>query len=151
MPRSRRPAASRGDVLRDDGFAMGVAYCLAILKQTKRWESLHWVETVRGKLKADGKMLARQQQERDQRRQELAARKAKAERKKGGVFGWLGGGKGKGDEDETADLEEDYEEQDAIHTLQVNGKRLEAQRRESEQLFYSLSGAIFFKRTDVDT
>jgi hypothetical protein len=34
----------------------------------------------------------------------------------------------------------------------VNGKRLEAQRRESEQLFYSLSGAgIFFKRTDVDT
>ena len=46
----------------------------------------------------------------------------------------------------------DYEEQDAVHTLQVSGKRLEAQRRESEQLFYSLSGAgIFFKRTDVDT
>ena len=48
--------------------------------------------------------------------------------------------------------EEDYEDQDAIHTLQVSGKRLEAQRRETEQLFYCLSGAgIFFKRTDVDT
>ena len=49
-------------------------------------------------------------------------------------------------------LEEDYEEQDAVHTLQVNARRLETQRRESEQLFYSLSGAgIFFKRQDVDT
>ena len=77
---------------------------------------------------------------------------SQAERKKSGVFGWLGG-KAKGeDEEDGADIEEDYEEQDAIHTLQVSGKRLEAQRRETEQLFYSLSGAgIFFKRTDVDT
>ena len=135
----------------DDGFAMGVAYCLAILKQTKRWGSLHWVDTVRAKLRADGKALEQQQVERDRRRQDFMARKAKAERKRSGVFGWLGGKKGEKEEEEI-DLEEDYEEQDAIHTLQVSAKRLEAQRRETEQLFYSLNGAgIFFKRTDVDT
>jgi hypothetical protein len=39
-----------------------------------------------------------------------------------------------------------------VHTLQLTSKKLEAYRRESEQLHYSLSGAeIFFKRTDVDT
>jgi WASH complex subunit 7 len=137
----------------DDGFAMGVAYCLAILKQTKRWESLHWVDTVRGKLKADGKALAQAQLERQTRQKELAAKRAKAEKKKGGMLGWFKGKKKGDDDDDDGDtMEEDYEEQDAVHTLQVSGKRLEAQRRESEQLFYSLSGAgIFFKRTDVDT
>ena len=39
-----------------------------------------------------------------------------------------------------------------VHTLQLTGKRLEAQRREVGQLSYSLNGAtIFFKRTDMDT
>jgi len=34
----------------------------------------------------------------------------------------------------------------------MSGKKLEAYRRESQQLFYSMSGAeIFFKRADVDT
>jgi len=34
----------------------------------------------------------------------------------------------------------------------MTNKKLEAYRRESEQLFYSLSGAeIFFKRTDIET
>jgi len=52
-------------------------------------------------------------------------------------------------EDKSA--EEDYEDLEEVHTLQTTGKRLEALRRETEQLFYSLSGAaIFFKRTDVD-
>jgi hypothetical protein len=49
-------------------------------------------------------------------------------------------------------VDEDYEDMEEVHTLQNTAKRLEAQRRETEQLFYSLSGAaIFFKRTDVDT
>jgi hypothetical protein len=39
-----------------------------------------------------------------------------------------------------------------VHTLQLTSKKLEAYRRETEQLFYSMSGAeIFFKRTDIDT
>lgn len=49
-------------------------------------------------------------------------------------------------------VEEDYEDLEEVHTLQTTAKRLEALRRETEQLFYSLSSAaIFFKRTDVDT
>ena len=134
----------------DDGFAMGVAYCLAILKQTRKFESLHWVETVRAKHKADGKVLAKQQLERERRQKELLVKKAKASKKRSSMLGWLGGRKDSSTEDDY--LEEDYEEQDAVHTLQVSARRLETQRRESEQLFYSLSGAgIFFKRTDVDT
>ncbi|RYH11492.1 hypothetical protein EON65_38670 [archaeon] len=39
-----------------------------------------------------------------------------------------------------------------MHSLQLTSKRIEAYRREHEQLVYSMSGAeIFFKRTDVDT
>ncbi len=41
----------------DDGFAVGVAYCLAILKQQRRCDSLHWIETVNAKIKADSKDL----------------------------------------------------------------------------------------------
>ncbi len=34
----------------------------------------------------------------------------------------------------------------------MTGKKLEATRREAEQLYYSMNGAeIFFKRTDIET
>jgi hypothetical protein len=37
------------------------------------------------------------------------------------------------------------------HILQLSEKQIEATRRETEQLFYSMSGAgLFFKRTDID-
>ena len=48
-------------------------------------------------------------------------------------------------------MEEDHEDHEEVHSLQKTAKRIEAERRETEQLFYSMSGAgIFFKRTDVD-
>jgi len=42
----------------DDGFAMGVAYCLAILKQTRKFEALHWTDTVRAKVAADARQVS---------------------------------------------------------------------------------------------
>lgn len=45
------PSASAKEVYyTDDGFAMGVAYCLAILKQTRKSDALHWTDTVRAKI-----------------------------------------------------------------------------------------------------
>ncbi len=135
----------------DDGFPVGVAYCLAILKQTRKFEALHWVDTVRTKHKEDAKDIAEQQAMRDARDKVKAAKKEAAEKSKKGMFGGLFGGKKKATTEEDDD-DEDFEEQEANYTLQVSAKRLEAQRRETEQLFYCLSGAgIFFKRTDVDT
>eukprot|EP00606_Chrysophyceae_sp_TOSAG23-5_P000989 GSChrysophyteH2.ASY1.ANO1.1643.1 assembled CDS len=119
----------------DDGFPVGVAYCLAILKQTRKFEALHWVDTVRTKYKEDSRKIAEQEAARDARE---AQKKAKREEKEKKSRSWFS-------------LEEDYEEQEANYTLQVSAKRLEAHRRETEQLFYCLSGAgIFFKRTDVE-
>lgn len=37
----------------DDGFAMGLSYCLAILKQTNKYQSLHWFDTLQLKHDAD--------------------------------------------------------------------------------------------------
>lgn len=39
----------------DDGFCMGVAYCLAILKQSRKNEALHWTDSVNNKLRNDTK------------------------------------------------------------------------------------------------
>lgn len=53
--------------------------------------------------------------------------------------------------DDDEDIEQDYEDEEEVHSLQLTSKRLEAHKRETEQLYFALSGAqIFFKRTDVD-
>lgn len=76
----------------------------------------------------------------------MKEKKEKEERAKRGFFGFGGSKKAAVDE------EEDHEDTEEVHTLQMTGKRLEAHRRETEQLFFSMSAAgIFFKRTDVDT
>jgi len=126
----------------DDGFAIGIAYCLAILKQTKKWESLHWHDTIMAKLKHDTINLEEQQKA----RAEKVKKREEAEKKKSSFFSF--GSKKKEDKD----LEEDYEDMEEVHSLQTTVKRLEALRRESEQLDFSLSAAtIFFKRSDNDT
>lgn len=78
---------------------------------------------------------------------ERAKRKAEKAKKRGGFFGF--GGK---KEEEDDDDEDNFRDQEEVHSLQMTSKRVEAYRRETEQLFYSMSGAeIFFKRTDIDT
>jgi WASH complex subunit 7 len=44
-------------VFTEDGFALGVAYILAVLRQESRFKSLHWFDPVNMKLKADKESL----------------------------------------------------------------------------------------------
>lgn len=77
----------------------------------------------------------------------MAKKRDEAKKKRSSFFGF-GGKKDTKEEDP----EENYDDQEEIHSLQMSSKKIEAYRRENEQLFYSMSGAeIFFKRTDVDT
>ena len=61
-----------------------------------------------------------------------------------------GHGKGQGIT-QVESVEADYEDAEEAHLLQKTGMRIEGMRRETEQLFYSMSGAgIFFKKnTDM--
>ncbi len=77
----------------------------------------------------------------------IAKKKEESAKRKGSFFGFGGTKKA-----EKEDEEDGYDDQEEIHTLQLTSKKLEAHRRETEQLFYSMSGAeIFFRRTDIDT
>lgn len=82
-------------------------------------------------------------------------RAAKEQREKGlktkkSFFSFSGSAAAK--EVATAEPEDEREDQDEIDALLLSSKKLEAQRREMEQLQVSLTSAqIFFKRTDVDT
>ena len=70
----------------DDGFALGVAYILAILKQQRKFESLHWFKSVREKHASDITELkaslqsgrSSKQRDADEKVQELKLRKCSA-------------------------------------------------------------------------
>jgi hypothetical protein len=62
MHKSGRGGIVREVYFTDDGFAMGVSYCLAILKQTKKYNSLHWKKSVEHKLRTDEQELAAKQE-----------------------------------------------------------------------------------------
>jgi WASH complex subunit 7 len=128
----------------DDGFAMGLSYCLAILKQTNKALSLHWFDTVNDKYKKD--LAAHQEQQAARALKEK--KKAENSKRKSSFMGGVFSSKKPVQEEDEEDQHQDFEE---VHSLQLTAKRLEAMRRENDQLFYSMSGAaIFFKRTDVD-
>ena len=84
-------------------------------------------------------------------------RVAKEQREKGlkpkkSFFSFSGSASIKEEAAANAEPEDEREDQDEIDALLLSSKKLEAQRREMEQLQVSLTSAqIFFKRTDVDT
>lgn len=100
------------------------------------------------KIRTDAKDLKIRQEKRAEKDSERAKKKAEKAKKRGGFFGFGGNKKTESDEED----DDNYRDQEEVHSLQMTSKRVEAYRRETEQLFYSMSGAeIFFKRTDVDT
>ncbi|OQR85262.1 hypothetical protein ACHHYP_12029 [Achlya hypogyna] len=106
----------------DDGFAIGIAYFLAVLNQGEDFDALHWFEEVERKYEAEEAAYNAKQAEREARKREAAAKNKK---------------------ETTAELIDDEEE---VHTLQLTAKRIELHRREFDLLNWSLNGArIFFK------
>ena len=120
----------------DDGFAVGLAYVMAILKQGSKFDSMHWFQCMREKLVADAKAIA------DKRAAQEAKRKAKVQpKKRTSMFSRSS------KEPVAASTADDEEEEEAVHTLQQGENKLQATRRENDLLYFSLSGArIFFKR-----
>mmetsp|Transcript_21613 Transcript_21613/g.52202 ORF Transcript_21613/g.52202 Transcript_21613/m.52202 type:complete len:1326 (+) Transcript_21613:117-4094(+) len=112
----------------DDGFAVGLAFALSVLGQTKTYESLNWFKSIQSKYTADEEDLM------EKRAAAEVKRKAKiAVSKQGSWFST-------GAEDKT------QEEEDEMTILNLMGKRLEGHRREMAMLFFSMHGAeTFFK------
>ena len=53
MDKVKRAGARQVAYFTDDGFAIGIAYILAILKQNDQFESMHWFDTMYHKYGAE--------------------------------------------------------------------------------------------------
>lgn len=113
----------------DDGFAVGLAFVLSVLGQTKTYESLNWFKSIQSKYATDEEDLIEKKKAQEvKRKAELAASKQSS---------WIF----------SVDSEDKTQEEDAEMTiLHMIGKRLEGNRREMAMLFFSMHGAqAFFK------
>ncbi|KAH8053835.1 hypothetical protein JL722_9315 [Aureococcus anophagefferens] len=109
----------------DDGFAVGVAYVLAILEQGSRFDSLHWFERVKAKLLADEAELA----ENLAKRAAKAKAKEKARKAASSTFGFLSGASAPKDDDD----DEEEEAARAVSTLQLTARRVRRKSLEEIQ------------------
>jgi len=103
MQKVVKGAPTREIYFTDDGFAMGIAYCLAILKQTKKNDALHWQDTIKEKLSADTAVLNAQLSER-------AAKEAKLKDKKKKRSSWFSSAADVKAEEEAQDEYDEFQE-----------------------------------------
>ena len=122
----------------DDGFAMGIAYILSILRQNRQFDSLHWFDSVRqhhrGELSAYKAELASISEA-------SAAQAAKIK---------------KMSSSQQAQMREQVEAQkrsdlERAEELDFRAKRVLAQQVEYDQLYYAFCGArSFFQTADTN-
>ena len=60
MDKVKRQGARQVAYFTDDGFAIGIAYILAILKQGPQFESMHWFDTMYSKYGEEQKMTTQE-------------------------------------------------------------------------------------------
>ncbi len=125
----------------DDGVAMGIAYCLAVLKQNKKWQSLHWQDAVTDKHNTDQKRITDELNTQNEKLKKINDEKSKRK----SIFNMFSSSGDKNGNDDS-DMPEQYEEKS---TIEIGQRKLEAQRREMSQLFYSMKGASIFFRLDA--
>mmetsp|Transcript_26731 Transcript_26731/g.55214 ORF Transcript_26731/g.55214 Transcript_26731/m.55214 type:complete len:1342 (+) Transcript_26731:142-4167(+) len=120
---------TKGGYYVDDGFAVGLSFCLSVLGQVKQYESLNWFKSIQSKYAADeDDLVEKKNAEEVKRNAKISAAKQSS---------WFVSGTNEKEQDE------DYDE---LTMLKMMRKRLEGNRREMAMLFFSLHGAqSFFK------
>ena len=118
---------SRNGYFTDDGFAVGLAFCLSVLEQNKQYECLNWFKSIQNKYADDEEdLIEREKAEEVKRSAMVAASKQNS---------WFSS--------TTDDVQKNSEEMTALKMMRM---RLESNRREMAVLFFSMHGAAgFFK------
>ena len=117
----------------DDGFAIGLAYVLGILKQGDVFDGLHWFESVENKYTTEIKDL---KAEISQRQAELAEHKASANRS---FYTRL-----RSKPESVPNESELASQADQISEDKLRGKRLQKSLKEYRMFMFALSGARSF-------
>eukprot|EP00633_Aureoumbra_lagunensis_P006315 CAMPEP_0197310608 /NCGR_PEP_ID=MMETSP0891-20130614/9179_1 /TAXON_ID=44058 ORGANISM="Aureoumbra lagunensis, Strain CCMP1510" /NCGR_SAMPLE_ID=MMETSP0891 /ASSEMBLY_ACC=CAM_ASM_000534 /LENGTH=1136 /DNA_ID=CAMNT_0042796327 /DNA_START=276 /DNA_END=3687 /DNA_ORIENTATION=+ len=151
-----KQSRSKDAYFTDDGFAVGIAYILAILDQGNRFDSLHWFDSVKAKILADEAELEQRLATRERKRK-AREHEQEQQKKKSSTFSFLSNStsstnnstktSAKAIEDD--DDDDDDDDDSGARALQLTARRIKATKRENELLFFSISGArVFFRRTE---